>query len=76
MRDSGVGDEMTDDSDYDPWPDQVAKMTERLLPFVREWLDTMGNNYSSAFGINYAMEEAVRKVLRERGVKAYESRGE
>lgn len=67
---------MTDDSDYDPWPEQVAQMTERLLPFVREWLDTMGNNYASAFGINYAMQDAVSKVLRERGVKAYEPRGE
>lgn len=67
---------MTDDSDYDPWPEQVAQMTERLLPFVRKWLDTMGNNYSSAFGINYAMEEAVRKVLRERGVNACKIRGE
>lgn len=45
----------------------------KLMPLVREHLDRDGNTYAAVYGATWAMEEACRTVIKERGIQAYRS---
>ena len=62
---------MTDDDDH--WEEHARLLMAKLLPMVREHLDLDGNTYAAVYGATWAMGEACRTVIKERGIQAYRS---
>jgi hypothetical protein len=53
----------------DHWEVHVEEMKALLLPLLRQHFDRVGASFAEAAGVSYALQEVMRQVLAERGVK-------